>query len=76
MTLDGACMEQMSRIVRFLETQRHHVEIKINISDLVWLDWETAEVMSMNITKKLEQDRLNLKTAGVSPMKIKSSVLR
>lgn len=76
MTLDGAYMEQMSRIVRFLEIQRHHVEIKINISDLVWLDWETAEVMSMNITKKLEQDRLNLKTAGVSPMKIKSSVLR
>jgi hypothetical protein len=31
--------------------------------------------MSMNIKKKLEKDRLNLKRAGFSPMKIKSGDL-
>jgi hypothetical protein len=53
-------MEQMSQIVRFVEIQCDSVEIKVTFIDFIPLDLKTAEIMTAEITKRLERDGLNL----------------
>jgi hypothetical protein len=59
-TPDNAHIEQMSQIVRFVDIQRDSVEIKIAFIDFIPLDLKTAEIMTAEITKKLERAGLNL----------------
>jgi hypothetical protein len=51
----------MSQIVRFVEIQRDSVEIKEAFIDFILLDVKTAEIITTEITKKLERDGLNFK---------------
>jgi hypothetical protein len=50
----------MSQIVRFVEIQRDPVEIKEAFIDFIPLDVKTAEIITAQITKKLERGGLNL----------------
>jgi hypothetical protein len=59
-TPDNAHMEQMPQIVRFVEIQRDSVEIKEAFIDFIPVDVKTAEIITAEITKKLERDGLNL----------------
>jgi hypothetical protein len=59
-TPDNAHIEQMSQIVRFVEIQSDSVEIKEAFIDFIPLDVKTAEIITAEITKKLERDGLNL----------------
>jgi hypothetical protein len=53
-TPDNAHIEQMSQIVRFFEIQCDSVEIKEAFIDFIPLDMKTAELITAEITKKLE----------------------
>jgi hypothetical protein len=59
-TPDNAHMEQMSQIARFVEIQRDFVEIKEAFIDFIPVDVKTAEIITAEITKRLERDGLNL----------------
>jgi hypothetical protein len=50
----------MSQIVRFVEIQRDSVEIKEAFIDFIPLDAKISEIITAEITKKLERDGLNL----------------
>jgi hypothetical protein len=58
-TPDNAHTEQMSQIVRFVEISET-VEIKEAFIDFIPLDVKTAEIITAEITKKLERDGLYL----------------
>jgi hypothetical protein len=49
----------MSQIVRFIEIQRDSVEIKEAFIDFIPLDVKTAEIITAEITKRLERGGLN-----------------
>jgi hypothetical protein len=51
-TPDNVHMEHMSQIFRFVEIQRNSVEIKEAFIDFI--DLKTAEIITAEITKKLE----------------------
>jgi hypothetical protein len=59
-TPDKAHIKQMSQIVKFVEIQRDPVEIKEAFIDFIPLDVKTAEIITAQITKKLERDGLIL----------------
>jgi predicted RNA-binding protein with EMAP domain len=64
-TPDNAHIEQMSQIVRFVEIQRDSTEIKEAFIDFIPLDEKTAEIITAEITKKLERGGLNLEGCRV-----------
>jgi hypothetical protein len=53
-------MEQMLQIIRFVWIQRDSVENKEAFIDFIPFEVKTAEVIRAEITKKLDQDGLNL----------------
>jgi hypothetical protein len=59
-TPDNAHIEQMSQIVKFFEIQRDFVEMKEAFIDFIPLDVKTAEIITAQITKKLERGGLIL----------------
>jgi hypothetical protein len=50
----------MSPIVRFVEIQHDSAEIKETFIDFIPLDVKTAEIITAEITKRMERDGLNL----------------
>jgi hypothetical protein len=70
-TPDNARIEQMSRIVIFVEIQRDSVQIEEAFMDFNSLGVETVDIITGNKTYKQGQDGLNLKAAGVSLIPIK-----
>lgn len=59
-TPDASHVEQMSQIIRFVEIEKHSVNIKESFIDFVPLDHKTAGEISKKIIGKLEKDGLNL----------------
>jgi hypothetical protein len=74
-TPDNAHIEQMSRIVRFVEIQRDSVEIKEAFICFIPLDVKTAEIITAEITTKLERYGLNLEDRIGTSMTIKQQCL-
>jgi hypothetical protein len=52
MTPDNAHIEQMSQIVRYVETQHDSLEIKEAFNDFIPPDVRTAEIITVEITNK------------------------